>query len=363
MLTSDLGVTGAAKQLGLLAAALPRDRFRVEVGVLGTAATAAADALRAVGISVHTLPLRHFLDVSGLRRLRQIAIDTEPDVIHVWGPTAVLASRVLSRVATGAVPLVASAAATAAGGVPGWLTTQRLRRADRVVAATWADGERYRRLGVSAERLCRISPAVAGTLPPPDPVAFRSDLCLPPNSRLVMSASRLDASSGLKSAVWAFDMLRYEAPDLHLVILGEGPDRSRLEEYARALAFDDYRVTFVGHRADLPAVLGLAEVVWVTQERGGVNVALEAMAAGRPVVGWKTPDLAEVIADGETGLLVPTGERPQIAAKTQTLLADAAIAAKLGAAGRGRAASRYGVERMVEQFARLYEELAGGVRT
>jgi glycosyltransferase involved in cell wall biosynthesis len=363
MIVSELGPSGAAKQLGLLAAALPRERYRVEVSVLGPASSPATEALRATGVPVHALPMRHFVDITGLRRLRQVAADIEPAVVHAWGPREVRASRVISGTAFGAVPLVVSAASMPAGSVPRWFTTRLLRRADRVVAATWTDGERYRRLGVPAERLCRVAPAVACPPPHPDPVAFRRSLGLPPYARLIMAAGQLDATSGLKAAVWAFDMLRYEAPDLHLVIFGDGPDRWRLEEYGRALAFDDFRVTFAGHRADLPAVLGLAEVVWVTHERGGVNVALEAMAAGRPVVAWRTPEIAEVIADGETGLLVQTGERPQIAARSHTLLADTAMAAKIGAAGRVRAASRYPIERMAEQYARLYAELAGGVRT
>jgi glycosyltransferase involved in cell wall biosynthesis len=163
----------------------------------------------------------------------------------------------------------------------------------------------------------------------------------------------------LKAAVWAFDMIRYIAPELHLVLLGDGPDRGKLEEYGRALAFDDFRVVFAGTRPDVPAVLGLAEVVWVTHEPGGLNVALEAMAAGRPVIGWKTPDLAEVVEDGETGFLVPTGERPQISAKTHALLTDPTLGARLGAAGRAWVADRFGVGRMAEKFARLYEELTG----
>ena len=59
----------------------------------------------------------------------------------------------------------------------------------------------------------------------------------------------------------------------------DGPDRAGLEDFGRALAFDDFRIHFAGHRPDLPALLGLAEVVWVAQERGGVNLALEAVGS------------------------------------------------------------------------------------
>jgi glycosyltransferase involved in cell wall biosynthesis len=78
------------------------------------------------------------------------------------------------------------------------------------------------------------------------------------------------------------------------------------------------------------------------------------------VVGWKTADLAEAVADGETGFLVAPGDRVQLAAKTRAAL-DPATAARLGAAGRERALDRYPVGRAAEQFARVYDELATGL--
>jgi glycosyltransferase involved in cell wall biosynthesis len=175
-----------------------------------------------------------------------------------------------------------------------------------------------------------------------------------------MTAGRLESGPELQAAVWAFDMLRYEFPDLYLLIFGTGPDRAGVEAFGRALAFDDYRVRFPGYRPDLPALLGLAEVVWVTQERGGVNLALEAMAAGRPVVGWKSPDLVEVVDEGETGFLVDPKERALIAARTHGLLSDPDSATNFGAAGRARVAERFGSNRMVELFRRVYESVVAG---
>ncbi|HJZ60171.1 MAG TPA: glycosyltransferase family 4 protein [Gemmataceae bacterium] len=358
-LSSALGPDAASAQLRRLAPALPRDRFRVEVGVIGPA-DCAASALQNAGVPVHHVPLRHAFDISGVRKLRQLVAAADPAILHAWGPAAARVSRLLTRSRRGGgnIPrVVVSAAANPGGGLFGWLTCRRLRRADRVVPTTWADAERYRRLGVPFEHLTRIGPAVSPPGPLPDVAEFRRGLGLPPDSRLIFAAGRLEPASGLKSAIWAFDMLRYEAADLQLVIFGDGPDRAGLEAFGRALAFDDFRITFAGHRPDLPELLGLAEVVWVTHERGGVNLALEAMAAGRPVVGWKNPDLAEVIEEGENGFLAEPGERAQLAAKTYPLIHEPGFAGKLGAAGRERAATRFTIERMADQFARLYQEL------
>src|SRR5207302_1750129 len=125
----------------------------------------------------------------------------------------------------------------------------------------------YHKLGVLFERLTRIAPCVSMPRSQLNGEQFRRDLGLPPNARLIFAAGRLESGMAMKSAIWGFDMLRYEAPDLHLVIFGGGPDRAALEDFGRALAFDDIRVHFAGHRSNLPELLSLAEVVWVAQDR------------------------------------------------------------------------------------------------
>jgi glycosyltransferase involved in cell wall biosynthesis len=361
LLTSDLGTSDAAEQLALLAANLPRERFALSAGVLGPANGPAADALRAAGVPVASLPIRGLLDFSGMRRLRQAVSAADPAVVHCFGPEAVRAARLfIARGGDGNVPrLVASAAAIPGGGAGGWLATRQLGRADRVIATGRAQGERYRRLGVRGERLTLVGPAVVPPGAPPDRAAFCRDIGAPPDAKFVFAGGRLDEARGVKDAVVAFDMIRYEAPGLHLVLTGGGPERAAAEDLARALAFDDNRVRFSGPRADLPAATRLAEMVWVTCEHGGEHLALRAMAAGKPVVAYHTPELAEVVDDGVTGWLVPPGDRVAVAGKAQALLADAALAAKAGEAGRARAADRFGVAHMVEMHARVYQELAG----
>ena len=354
-LVSTLGPCGGAKQVSLLAPALAASGVRVTVGVLDTANGFFTETIQSTGVEVVPLPLRNVIDVAGLRRVRQAVAAANPDAVHAWGPLAVRVSRVVPA----ELPLVASAAAAPGGGLAGWLNARQLRTAGRVVAATWAEAERYRRIGVHPDRLTRIAPAVAPAPLPADPVEVRQRLGVPRHSRLIVAAGGCDSVARLKYAVWAFDMLRYDAADLHLVLCGDGPGRAGVAEFARALAFDDFRIAFAGNRADLPAILSSAEVVWVTHERGGVNLALEAMAAGKPVLGWRTPDLAEIVEDGDTGLLLPPGDKPQqLSAKTHNVLGDPALAARLGAAGRLRGVQHFGVAHAAEQLARLYAELA-----
>jgi len=321
----------------------------VEVGVIGPGDTAIAEFLRASNIPVHASPIRHAFDIPGIRALRRRLSASNPDLVHAWGGRAV---RFLSG-----RRLVASAASWLPGGLAGWLTARRLRQCDRIIAATWAEGERFCKLGVLGERLTRISTGVEIPQPSMDRASLFKEIGLPTHARFIAVAGPLEPNSGFKSAIWAFDLIRYEHPDWHLVIFGDGPDRDLLEQFGRALMFDDFRIHFASNRTDLPAILSHAGLVWITHERGGTTLALEAMAAGVPVIGWKTPDLAEIVVDGQTGFLVPTNDRARISAVSYPLVADAAARTKLGEAGRRRIAEHFSARHAIEQLTRLYDEV------
>lgn len=273
-----------------------------------------------------------------------------PDVLHAVGPAAVRLASAL-RLSGLRPPLVVSDADRPEPGPLGWFTRPCLRAADRVIARTQAEAARYRVLGVVPERLAVVPFGVASTTPS-DPIAFRRSLNIPDDARLILAAGGFDSAAALKDAAWAFDVLKYVAPDLHLVLVGDGPERRRVEAFAHAIGFDDYRVHFAGPRADRPSLFALADVVWVTHRRGGVKIALEAMAAGAPVVAVGTPDLAEVVS----GILVPPGDRVRMAAVTAELLADPDRAAVLGAAAH-TVAGRFSVAAMAARYAAVYHDV------
>jgi glycosyltransferase involved in cell wall biosynthesis len=282
-----------------------------------------------------------------------------PDIIHCWDPAAATTAatlRLLFRDCRGPA-VVVSGCADVGSGPAAWITSRAIRSADRIIAATRAEGERYRNLGVAAERLTLIPAAVEVPPPAADRDAFCREVQVPTSAQFIVTAGRLEPNAGMKAAVWAFDMLRYEFPELHLLIFGEGSGRAGIERFGRSLGFDDFRIRFPGTRVDFPSFLRYAEAVWVTGNADGLDLALRGMAAGRPVVAWNSPDMAEIIEDGATGLLVSPGDRVQLAARTHALLRDPAFASKLGAAGFAVASSRHGTEQMIARYMSMYESL------
>jgi glycosyltransferase involved in cell wall biosynthesis len=354
LLTNDLAYGGPARQLALLAAALPRDRFTVRV-LTPRPDAPWSHALRQAGVTVVSGERRRLFDVRPFLTLRRAARDFAPDVIHLFGLPALRGLVLLGGRGGGRVVLSAPA--------PGGRATRlsRIDRGligalvDRVAARGPAEAERYRRLGVPAAKIAAVPPGVPPAAPPQVPhAAWCRALGLPPGARLLVGVGPLEPARGFRDAVWAFDILRFISDDLHLLLVGAGAQEPRLREFVRATRATD-RVHFLGERADLDETLGHAEVVWVPSRADrGTIAALEAMAAGRPVVASRWPGLAEVVTDGETGVLVPPGDKAALARETRLLLDDAPRRQRLGEAGRRRAAERFGVEAMVHNYEALY---------
>ncbi|GIX02513.1 MAG: hypothetical protein KatS3mg112_1450 [Thermogutta sp.] len=187
------------------------------------------------------------------------------------------------------------------------------------------------------------------------------ELKLSPDTRLVGVVGRLWPQKSLRDAIWAEDLLKRIRDDVHLVIVGDGPERRALERYCEQLEITD-RVHFLGHRRDALRIMAHLDVFWNTsQYEGQSNSLMEAMALGVPVVASDIPGNRDLVVHGETGYLVPRGFqfRAGIAKYTKKILEDPELAARLGMAGRERIATHFSVERMVESYEALYHALAG----
>jgi glycosyltransferase involved in cell wall biosynthesis len=346
---------GAARQLTLLARSLPRDRFAPTVAVLGGESAWGAE-LRGAGVAVEALGWRRPFDPRPFLRLRQTARGLTPDIIHAWGLPAlraVAAARCRGRVVLSA-PLRGERKPRL-GRLDRWLIGALVRR---VAVSGPAEGERCRGLGVPADRLAEVPPAVAPAGEAPPHAELCRSLGLPRGARLVVAVGPLETIKGFRDAIWAFDILRFLYDDLHLLLAGTGPDEARLRQFIGVTQLEG-RVHLLGRCPDVMPLLAGAEVVWVPSRADrGVNVALEAMAAGRPVLASRWPGLAEVVADGVTGLLLPPGDQGALARETRLLLDDPARRQRLGEAGRKRAADHFGTEALAARWAALYAEAA-----
>jgi len=193
---------------------------------------------------------------------------------------------------------------------------------------------------------------------PPRP-ALRKELTRMPQQPLILTVARLDnRHKGLDFLVSAAALV----PGAQFVIAGEGPDRAILESQAKSLGVAD-RVILLGHRSDIPDLLATCDLFVLPSFFEGLPVSVvEAMASGKPVVATAIGGTDEAVENGVTGLLVPPGDAVRLAEAIRAVLADAALAARMGSAGRRRAQEEFSAEMMIRRTEALYDELLAGGR-
>jgi glycosyltransferase involved in cell wall biosynthesis len=153
-----------------------------------------------------------------------------------------------------------------------------------------------------------------------------------------------------EAAAW----LRDRHADLQFLLVGSGPRRAALEAMVNARGLQQ-TVRFTGHRHDVAALLADADVfVLPSRSEAFPNAAIEAMAAGLPVVASAVGGLLDLIEPERTGLLVAAGDSAALADAIDRLIAEPQRAARIGAAARQTVAARYSFERMVQGFESLY---------
>lgn len=237
-----------------------------------------------------------------------------------------------------------------------------VREVDRLIAVSQAQRATYERIGVPPEQLTTVPNGISARGPGPGRRAAREALGLRPDQPVVMTIGRLTVMKGQRFLVESVPHLADRFPGLAVLVLGQGHLQAQLEEQAAALGVQDC-VQLLGHRSDARMLLDAADVFVLPSRHEGMPLAaMEAMEAGLPVVATRVIGSQEVVADGETGLLVPPQDADSLAEALATLLAHPELRARYGAAGRRRYLRQFTSERMAEQTVAVYEQVLRQVR-
>lgn len=356
LIIPTLDRSGAEKQFALLAAGLPRARFDVHVLLL-TRTGPYAEPLQSAGIPVTLLGKRSKFDPTAYWRLRRRLKDLQPDVIHTW----IFAANAYGRLAAGIVPrakVVVSERCVDSWkqGWQLWLDRRLIPRTDRLVGNSQSVVEFYRQLGVPAEKLSCIPNGVECVPPPPiDRSAMLRELGWPDDAFVAGFIGRLAPQKRVDDLIFAVETLRQTRTKLRLILIGDGPRREQLEQFTRDVGCTEH-VRFLGHRSDTDRWLALMDVFCLASSFEGMsNSLMEAMAAGKPAVVSDIPPNCELVIPGETGYLVPTGDRVATMQFLRVLMDDPALRQRLGAAGRERMQREFSVSQMVQRYAELYD--------
>lgn len=166
------------------------------------------------------------------------------------------------------------------------------------------------------------------------------------DSKHLLFVGRLAGIKGVSVLFEALERILPRFPDMHLTLIGDGPERADLEREAQMRGLGDV-VIFAGYRsqAEVAEALQEADLLVLPSFAEGVPVVLmEAMAAGLPVIASRVAGIPELVEDGVSGLLVPPGDSDALAGAINELLVDPARCARMGEHGRAKVSSEFNLE-------------------
>jgi sugar transferase (PEP-CTERM/EpsH1 system associated) len=352
--TPQLDMGGMEKLLVEFARHTNRERFEL-VFVCLSGRGALADAIEACGWPVVALDEPPGLRVGRVVRLARLFRRLKADVVHTHNTN----------------PLLYAVPAAHLAGVPVTVHTRHGhgRQASRRRALAWRmvasmtgqvvcvsrDCEDLsRKEGVPPGRLCTIRNGID---------TQRFDFVGPADGGPAVMVGRLSPEKDVESLVRATALVARDQPNFRLEVAGGGPLLADLRQRAGDLGLGR-QVRFLGEVREVPSLLARAALFVMPSLREGISLAiLEAMARGLPVIATRVGGNPEVIADGETGLLVPPRDPQALARALAALGRDPERARRLGAAGRLRVERHFDVRRMVAKYEQLYLGQRGGARS
>jgi len=314
-------IGGAVEHMGLLFNTLALEGL--EVSLLSLPPHAAVLPAEKAGLRV--------LEASNEMQASEILRSVRPDIVHTHGlRPAVTAMR------AGVHPWVRTVHSTIRSDytsplklIPALAIERRaLHLSDLVIAISRHVADERICLGVPREHVVVIPNAVPDVTQPKPGTVWQAEFGLPPSARVAVVLARLEAVKGVDRAVAALARLPHE---WHLVVFGEGSRRDQLLRMAQELRLTD-RTHLAGYRPDARAYLAASDVIVIpSREEGLSNVALEAMAARRPVAAMRTGGIPEAL--GEVAVYSETRDPGDLA---RAILAAWAARDDLGERGRRR---------------------------
>jgi glycosyltransferase involved in cell wall biosynthesis len=318
------------------------------------------DLLRRMSEGMDLIPLapRNEIDLSAAWRLSRVLKQLKPDVVHAHDPHGVaMASMALSIASPSPRPVLIAARRVEFRIGQNSFSRWKYGQVDCFIANSHAirdrllaDGIPRARTaivneGVDVERIVRMAPA-----------SVHAELYLPTGAPVVGNVAALVPHKGQHDLIEAAALVVREVPDSRFVIVGDGELRQALEEQIRHKHLERH-VFLAGFRTDaLELTKGFDLFAMSSVSEGMCTALVDAMAASKAAVATTAGGIPEVMADRETGFLVPPRNPPAMAEKLVALLKDQALRARMGEAALARAREHFTVEKMVEGTARVYEQ-------
>lgn len=362
LIAASLAGMDTANGVAALSALLPKGEFDVHVCLLDSRKpwtpqwlTVSAD---------RTLLNRHWrFDPLAFHRLRRLVRTFRPHIVHAWDADALTYAYAAMWPRAGIPKLLYELDASTSHFSRVHAQQNYFERsANHWVAATHVTADQWQQRGVPTKWCTTICRAIQ---PAPTNASLRAELLstlgVPGSPKLIAAVGPIERHLRWKEMIWAIDQLKAVGCPAHLLLVGDGPYREALARYVRLNRVTD-RVHFLGHRPDWRDIINAADLLWhAAPEIGDRIPILYALSAGVPVVAVDAVGIRnDLITHGVTGFITPAKERAGIARWSLAILEDAALARRLGEAGRAWAQQQGKADEMVSQYVALYRKLISG---
>jgi len=359
-------IGGAERDLIALLKTLDRQKWEPHVVCPGTGPF--REQLHAIAVPTHALsfppwrkPLAVFQRQSAIRHLGALVRQLDPAMIHVndiwWVPHTVSA---MASHTSHPVPIMAHVRQEIE---PAKVQRYQLDRVEAVIAISRQVEQSLIAGGVSAKNVRTLYSGIdlSEREPAHNDQAIRQMIGLPDGAVLLGTVANLFPRKGYEVMIRALPAIVRAVPTVHYMIVGSDDQgyADRLKRLAQELKIGD-RVHIVGFQDPVQPFLAALDLYVHPALMEGFGIAVvEAMAMGKAVVATTTGGLPEVVAQGETGLLVPPGDAESLAVAVVSLLGDPDRREQLGRNGTARAQERFSLDAFVRHMEQVYGEVLG----
>ncbi|MBM4124503.1 MAG: glycosyltransferase [Nitrospira sp.] len=365
----SLGLGGAQRQLASYLEHLDRTKWEPEVVTLDTLDKFFEPEIRRLGVPITFLnPHCRFATLGVVGQLVRHLYRSPCEVLHSWLHHAVALGAIAGTLV--GIPTVVGSLRSGRPGRFPWFYPKWQRGIDvltaplqtRLIVNSNAVRREHRRWAFVRDRklLTVYNGVEADELSVPDGSArdqLKAGLQVSADSPCVGIVGRLSREKDHATFLKAAAAIARVRPDTRFLIVGDGPMRGTIEGGIERLGLTG--LAFVlGERRDVPALMELMDVLVLTSVTEGMpNVLLEAAVTGTPAVTTAAGGSAEVVVDGVTGFVTPCGDAEAVAQRVLTLLGDAGLRGRMGAAAVARVKACFSADQTSAQIAACYEEV------
>jgi glycosyltransferase involved in cell wall biosynthesis len=355
-LTPSLGAGGAERQCSILLPGLRSRGMDARIVALD-AGGPFVQSMREAGVPVEVLRMRHQADVVRLARSKLVR-SFVPDALVSRGLSGLYVGHAIARW-RGASHVFADHYGAGIRFSPRREAMARLilRGVGAVITVSPDQAGAWRERGYPADRVVVVPNGVREPQVEESKSEIRRELGIPDAAIVALLVAALRPEKRVPDFVRAVLGARETAPELIGVIAGDGTERAVIQAAAGGTA----GIRLLGYRDDVPRLLHAADVLVLASEYEAVPMSiLEGMAAGLPVLATRVGGIPDVVAHGESGVLVAPGDTDAMSAALTRLAGAPELRLAMGAAGRERHRERWDAETMIDGYVRVLEQVVAG---